>query len=176
MVTHYINRLPQPVSDVLRSQLSSPRDLHQRRKSVFLYFSQTAGVPDENISHLITEIVALLNCSNTSSIYDGLKPELELLQDTLTFIALGIKAYRNTELGQYVARAVNPALLGCITVLRELFHAIDVYRQGLWHTRIWSLWHTVWSSGFEMDEVASWRKKLIACRRSVGSIIMALYS
>jgi hypothetical protein len=171
-----LHQLPRPIADALRSPISGPGDLIQRRSRVIAYFSQSNCGLGDDIPRLITKILALLDHGNVSCSYRGLKTELEALQYTLTLTSLGIKAFENTELGQSLARAVIPELLRCVKILQELFHAIDAYRQGLWGTWIRSFWHVVWRNGCDVDDLDTWRNKLFACRNALGTFVMALHS
>lgn len=171
-----LNQLPRPVTDALRLPIAGPGDLIQRRNSVLAHFSKAGCGLDDDIPHLITRIMLLLDHDNASRPFRGLKTELESLQYMLTLTGLGVKAYEDTELGQNLAKALIPELMRCVTVLQELFHAIDTYRQGLWFTWIRSLWHAVWQSGCEGDELESWTKQLFACRRAFEIFVMALHS
>jgi hypothetical protein len=172
------DQLPRPIADALRSPISGPEDLIQRRSRVISSFSQSNCGLGDDISRLITKIMALLDHGNISRTYRGLKTELEALQYTLTLTSLGIKAFQDTELSQNLAKAVIPELLRCVKILEEFFHAIDAYRQGLWFTWIRSLWHVVWRNGpgCDTDELDTWRDKLFACRNAFGTFVMALHS
>lgn len=171
------NERHHPVPDTLRPPTSSPEDLIQRRTLVLEYISQLAiGPNSDNIHRLMANIKLLIDRDDTSWAYKALKPELELLYQISFLSVLGIKSYQYTQLGQSLAQLINPELDRCIVVLQELFFAIDSYRQGLWFTYIRPFWPLVWRSGWEEDELASWRNKLAACRTSLGTCVMALRS
>lgn len=170
------NRVAHPAADAVWSPLSSREDLIQRRSHILTYLSNAAGGPGDVLT-LINEIKSLIGRGGPSSCsYVALELELDLLHQTLVFTSLGIKSFQWTLLGQSLAKVINLELVRCVEVLRCLREAITNFRDGLWLTSIWSLWRLVWSSTFGVDELVLWRRKLFDCRRSLGMIVMAMYS
>lgn len=169
------DQLPTPTAETLRLPISNPEELIQRRALALAYLSPTGSGPDD-IPRLIANIISLIDHGSASCAYDPLKLELELLHQTLVFSALGVKAYQCTQLGQSLTAVMNPELVQCVDVLQDLFRAIQTYRQGLWFTPIRSLWHKVWRSGCEIDELVLWKRKLHARRTSLATIVMAMRS
>lgn len=164
----------QPTTNALQSPLSGRDDLIQRRSHVLAYLSNVAG---GDILSLISEIKSLIGRgSHSSSSHAALELELDSLYQTLIFTSLGIKSFEWSLLGQSLAKVINPELVRCIEVLRCLHTAINTFREGLWSTSLWSLWRLVWSKAFGVDELVLWRRKLSECRRSLGIIVMAMYS
>jgi hypothetical protein len=165
------NRLPSRVADALRSPLTSTKDLTQRRSRVLAYLRRVSGSPDD-ILCLVRKIRSLICCdlpSTTSRV--SLELELEHLYQILQLTAMAIKAYEYTQLGQSLAQLINPYLLRCIKVLRELCEAIELYQRSHRPTSIWFLWRIVWWYGYEGRKP---RDELSICRRSLAMFVKAL--
>jgi hypothetical protein len=106
----------------------------------------------------------------------GLQEELRPLRQTLALTGLAINAYRSTPLGQSLVSSINPEVERCCTVLQELFDSIRSCRQSMFATYIRDLWYHVWWSGWDEDEFASLRMKLLNIRKSLEGLLMALHS
>jgi hypothetical protein len=132
------------------------------------------GGPD--ISLLFSQVASLLDHHKALRAYGALKPELELLEQTLVATGFGIKAFRATRIGHYLAETIKPILGQCVNVLQDLFDAVNTYRQNLWPTSIHHLWRQVWHWGCEVSELELWRNKLFGCRSRLAMVVMALNS
>ena len=113
---------------------------------------------------------------DSSDLYRDLKLELKSLQEIITLTGLAIQAYEYTPLGRGLANVVDQAAEGRRVILQELFDTISGYRQGLNPMDIRYFWRQVWWSGYEVDELASLRVKLSACRNSLLQCLKALNS
>lgn len=150
-----------------RSLIVSSRE----RQSVLAILSY--GGPD--IHFLFSQVASLLDHHKALRAYGALKPELELLEQTLVATAFGIKAFRATRISYHLAETIKPTLTQCVTILQDLFDVVDAYQKSLWPF-IHDLWRLVWDLGCEVSELESWRSRLFGCRSRLAMVIMALHS
>ena len=147
-----------------RSLIISPEE----RQSVLVILSS-------DIHSLFSQVASLLNHQKVLRTFGILKPELELLEQTLVATAFGIKAFRATRIGYHLAEIIKPMLGQCVTVLRDLSDVVDAYRQCL-SPFIYDLWRLVWDLTCEVSELESWRNRLLGCRSRLAMVVMALQS
>jgi hypothetical protein len=178
-INNYIDLTRNPeqtqVADETSNQLLPSRSWiisSRERQSVLEILSY--GGPD--ISLLFSKVASLLNHHKALRAYGALELELELLEQTLVATGFGIKAFRATRIGHYLAETIKPILGQCVNVLQDLFDVVDTYRQTLWPTSIHHLWRQVWHWGCEGSELELWRNKLSECRSQLGMVVVALHS
>jgi hypothetical protein len=125
---------------------------------------------------LIVKIVQSLMASDASDQFRGLKEDLNILQQTLTLTGLAIQAYEHTPLAPSLANVVGKETERCLRVLRTLNGSIDAYQQGLNSTRLNFFWGQVWLSAHEQVELASLRRELSDCQKSLSGCLRVLDS
>jgi hypothetical protein len=97
------------------------------------------------VVRLIEKITELLMDSSKVSIgHRNLALELESLQITLTLTRLAIQMYENKPLSESLANTITPEVLGCLSVLWELFDRIDGTWVDLSITSIGGFWRRIW--------------------------------
>ena len=138
------------------------------RRSVLMILSS-------DIYFILSQVASLLDQQKALRTYGVLKPELELLEQTLVATAFGIKAFRATRISYHLAETIKPTLTQCVTILQDLFDVVDAYQKSLWPF-IHDLWRLVWDLGCEVSELESWRSRLFGCRSRLAMVIMALHS
>lgn len=172
----YINRFsaPEPGPAVSRSadacpSLQAPRSETSFQDIVLLpTFRSVASSVRHPAAQLIDEILQSLMASD---IWRDLKEDLTTLQQALDLTGLAITACLRTPLGQILANTIRKETDQCLGVLRELLTAIVTYQR-----YINSPWGQMWGSGCQSGEGGIWRKKLIACRKSLCECLHVLDS
>ena len=162
-------------ADQTSDQLLPSRSLivsSRERQSILAILSY--GGPDIHV--LFSQVASLLNHHKVLRAYGALKPELELLEQTLVATGFAIKAFRATRIGYHLTETIKPMLTQCVNVLQDLFDGVETYRQNFLPTSIYHLWRQVWHWGCEVSELESWRNKLFRCRSRLAMVVMALHS
>jgi hypothetical protein len=127
-------------------------------------------------ARLIVSIVQSLMVSATFDQFRDLRDDLNKLQQTLTLTGLAIRVYERTLLGRHITTAIGKETERCLGVLRALIESIGAYQRGFNSTRIKFPWSKVWWSTHDMDELASLRRELCDCQKSLGECLLVLDS
>ena len=161
---------------VLPLPTSGPAPLPQRDALARAQHRYGADLVGDIATSLIVKILQLLINRRESSDDRALVQELKTLQQTLTLVGLAIQTYEYTPLGRNLVNNIIPEVEQCCVVLEELFHKINIYREGLYPTSIRNLWHQVRRSGSEVDGLSLLRARLSVHQRSLSEFLVALNS
>lgn len=138
---------------------------------------QQAMMAADHASGLIVAIVQLIvNRTESSDTYRGLKQSLELLNHAILMARLALQTFEYTPLGRHLAITIKPTVIDCRNDLQELSDKLYEYREGLSFTGIRDLWGHVLSSGAEGNELASVKSKLLTHQGVLGEFLAALNS
>ena len=125
---------------------------------------------------LIIDIVQLLMVSDPSNQCHELKKGLIILHRALDLAELAIEAYQGTPLGRILNDTIGKEFDRCLEVLQALRSVIEAYWPTLVSTSLNFLQGRFLGSGCESDELATWRRKLSECQRSVVGCLQVLDS
>ena len=125
---------------------------------------------------LIVKIVQLLMSSDASDQFRDLKEDLNILQKTLTLTGLAIQAYERTPLIPSLANILGKETERCLNILRALNGSIDTSQRGLNSTRLAILWDRVRLSAHKEIGLASLRRELSDCQKSLSGCLRVLDS
>ena len=169
--------LPCPRRSGVSASLSIPGpDTISQEIAVWPTCHSTANSTRDIAACLVIKIMQSLMVSDASDQFYDLKADLHILQQTLTLTGLAIQAYEHTPLAPSLADVIDKETEKCLSVLRALNRSIDTYQQGLNLTRLKFLWGQVWLSAHEQVELASLRRELSVCQKSLGGCLRVLDS
>jgi hypothetical protein len=139
-------------------------------------------LPPEGISilhitiNLIIKITTLLIEQQSADEHRDLRLDLKALYEVLALTRTAIQEYENRPLGPSLVNAVTPEVNRCRDVLQELFDRVNGTWKGLNQTSIGELWHSVFRSGWDRNELELLRTKLLKSRESLRGFLTALNS
>jgi hypothetical protein len=124
---------------------------------------------------LIVDIVSVLHIESVDE-HQHLERELKLLSQSLILTRSALQVYEHTLLGHSLAKTIYPEVTRCHVVLTDMHAKTTRYRESLHSTSIRGLWHQVWLSGWDRDELAKSRMELSSCQEPLNSFLVALNS
>lgn len=138
---------------------------------------QQAMIAADHGSGLIVSIVKLLvNRTESSDAYRGLKQYLELLNHTILMTRLALQTFEYTPLGCHLAITIKSTVIGCQNDLQELSDKLFEYRDVLSLTGIRDLWGHILPGGAEGNELAPIKTKLLMHQSVLEDFLASLNS